>query len=319
MAKKEWVKLIDDNGNYFLYSEETGEVLQGEELEKCTVTTIEDKKKQMYAIEKTHYEKNDTEKFFWYLWSSKENSISDLTPSQLTTLMYLCTFMDYDNYLKLNYKTFFKREDFDRVLNLKQTEVYKFYNMLMSKNILMQKTDVKTNKLKYKINPNIFYRGNFDSKKVNPNNISAVRIYHNIVKQLYKSKTSNKRLGYLFKLIPYVHREINVLCNNPFEKDEGKIKCLTLSNICDILNYSTNHQSNLFKELSKITFSRKEWDIVWKENVFKKLPMHDIGQSKSNSKQSKSKQIMFGINPLLFYAGTVKDRIDISKQYCITN
>lgn len=307
MAKEVWTKIRDEDGNTLLYSNETGEVIRGNDLGDYKVLSLDTIKKQKYAVEKKRYEKNDSEKFFWYIYDSNNTALSKLKTSHVTMLMYLCTFMNYQNYLKTNHKKYITRDDFETLLNIKQRESYNFYNTLINNNIItVEKTDDET---KLKLNENIFYKGKFDKNKVDAKTFSAIRIYNSVIQKLYSNRVCKKRMGYFYKLIPYVHETNNLLCKNKYETNKNKIQGLTLNDICEILNYSKSNTLKLKRILSNITFIHN--DI--KQCVFKQLDYS------ADSKQSKSKQIMFGINPLLFYAGTVMDRIDISNQYCITN
>lgn len=254
-------------------------------------------KKRKEIIEKKRYEKNDTEKFFWYIYDSNNTALSNLKTSHIAMLMYLCTFMNYDNYLKANSKTYITRKDFEYLLKIKRAESYNFYNALVDNNIITVEKAEKETRLK--VNVNIFYKGKFNKNKVDAKIFSAIRIYNSVIQKLYNSEHSKNKIGYMYKLITVSHETTNILCTNKFEIDVSKIKKISRIELSNIFNYSISNISKLIEELSNITFTHNGYE----QQLLKKFN-GDLG-------------LVYAVNPLMFYAGTVKDRINISNKFVI--
>lgn len=243
------------------------------------------------------YQKLDEHKFFWYIFDEYNTSIYNLSNSHITMLMYLCTYLDYDtNYLKLNRLTYMSKSDLQNVLEVNQMGFYRFYNALVDNNILTEVKAEKDTTSKLKINPNIFRKGTLAFNEIDRVTYLVIKIYNKVTRLLYNSDISKKRLGYLFRLIPYLNKDTNALCSNPFEQQENKLKYLTSNDICKILRYSTSNKSKLIKELLNIEVIHNDN----KQKIFKK----------DNN--------VFYINPFLFNLfSDLEKRDEISKKFII--
>ena len=67
-----------------------------------------------------------------------------------------------------------------------------------------------------------------------------------------QSKHTN--LGYIFKLIPYVNCEYNIICHNPLEKDLDLIEPMTVGEFCEAIGYDKTNASRLIKIYNEIIF-----------------------------------------------------------------
>ena len=72
-----------------------------------------------------------------------------------------------------------------------------------------------------------------------------------------KNVRDHTKLAYIFKIIPYVNRKTNIVCYNPEELDDKKIKPMSIGDFCDVIGYNRNQASRLFKELLKFTVKEK--------------------------------------------------------------
>lgn len=152
--------------------------------------------------------------------------------------LYLCTFMNYKNYLEYGNakgegKLMIKNDLFE-VLNLSRKETYNTIDYLVKNNL------IKYDELGYIIvNENISKRGKL-TKKSN----EIVRIFDDYIKKLYEESLpkEHKKLGLLIKLLPYVHFSLNVICENPNEEKEELIKPYNLTQITKLLGYSSTQR-----------------------------------------------------------------------------
>lgn len=309
MATK-WKKIVDENGNILYLNALTGEVFSEQELEDVYIETSSQrearkeyfKKKQETEIENYFMKEEYSEygNFFWYLYRKNKLELECLTPIHTFRLMYLVTYMTYDGYLKVNKRRYCSKNDLQKILKLKDTEFKNFYNAVIKNNILI--VEENENGIRYKINPDIFSKGELNNElceKLNNKDLSIIRIYQDITRKLYETAKHNsyKRLGYLFQLIPYINKEYNLICINPEETDLEKVRPMELSDVCKLIGYSARNQSILLKELLKITFTDKGT----KYSVFTYV---------MSTVDDKPVVKMF-INPSLYYAGSCKERVEL--------
>lgn len=145
-----------------------------------------------------------------------ENPFFDLKPETVTKLIMLCSYLNYDNSFMLTQRTPMRKSDVQSVLKVSRSTAYNFYKEVAPKYI----NDV--NGQLFLSDNTIFIKGKIN----NPNYKHYQQFYVDSVRRLYNS-TPNKhhaQLGYIFKLLPYINIEFNILCHNPFEEQINQIK-----------------------------------------------------------------------------------------------
>ena len=175
------------------------------------------------------------------------NSLNLDLPS-ISRIIYLSTYLSYNSKeegLLVIHQEGKKdipmtRKMMQKKLKLKDATFENFLSDVRKSELLFSVGD------KYYINPQYISKG-----ECKFNNKEYTRIYIDKVRYLYEySKVSqHKQLSYVFQLIPYLHYQLNVVCHNPNETDKMKIKRMTLTEICDLLNVSVSYKSTLKKNL----------------------------------------------------------------------
>jgi hypothetical protein len=141
-------------------------------------------------------------------------------------LLYLQTYIDYEGTLvnaTLEKKPMSKH-DIQAVLGLQKTAFYDFYNAMIEHAIIFEEGRV------YRINPDYHFRGTTDNSYV-------IKSFTTKVRELYTGRNANK-LGFIYKLLPYVHLETNTICANPYEKSVENIHQLSKSQIAVLTGVS---------------------------------------------------------------------------------
>jgi hypothetical protein len=148
----------------------------------------------------------------------------EITEFDISKLFYLATFINYKGCLNMN------RNELQKILLLSRKNFDLFYNKMIKNNIFTIK-----NKIIY-INKKYFIKGNI--AKIN-DKIDYTRMYVNSIRYLYNHIPirSHSKLGNYFKLIPYIHRQRNILCKNPSSEYED-IKPMELKDLKEILGYT---------------------------------------------------------------------------------
>lgn len=122
------------------------------------------------------------------------------------------------------------------------------------------------------------------------------KIYRSFIRRLYKEDVSNTRyLGYIFKLLPYINIEYNIICKNPFEKDIDAIQPIYLSEFASIIGYNKSQISRLKKIYNKVRFN---------VGTEKQRFISFIGNGLDDDS-------VICINPRILYSGTDIDKVMI--------
>jgi hypothetical protein len=184
--------------------------------------------------------------FIFVLFNYCNNIIDvDLKQDDIVKLFYLATYVDYKGYI-IYKKSKITRKVLKNILNIHKNKLYKFYNKMIKLKIII--LDENNN---LKLSNDIFIKGKIDKKYKKIHDYS--RLYINSIRFLYENvpDISHKGLGSYFKMIPYIHRQNNVLCHNP-ECLLENIKLMRLSELKEILNYTEKGVSKLIKRLFKV-------------------------------------------------------------------
>ncbi len=200
--------------------------------------------------------------FTWVFYLNNELLFNSDTISKanVSRLMMLATYMNYDNSLVLDdvvsekvirFKgavEYMSKKDIQRVLNLKAGTFKQFFKEVTDAEILIEKDD------KFYLSKMHFYRGEIDSKR---DEIACgyTRMFVNTVRQIYNSMKTSKHnlLSYVFQLIPCVHYSTNFICKN-VASSYTSIEYMNIEDICNFLRLSTDKKNmrKLKKELMSI-------------------------------------------------------------------
>lgn len=178
--------------------------------------------------------------------------------------LYICTYMNYKNYIELGNSKgdnkLAKKKDIQEILNLKDPQFYETYNYLSDHKMILDDEGY------IKINPDFCNKG-----KLIKNN-GVVRMFNNSIQYLYEQSNTKEhnKIGMLIKLLPYVHFNTNILCENPMEENEKLIKPLKQKKILEILDITKPTVSSLLnltildnKEFAFIKFSNGAFKNVY--------------------------------------------------------
>lgn len=80
------------------------------------------------------------------------------------------------------------------------------------------------------------------------------RIFIDEIRRVYNSVpiSEHRNLGYIFSLLPFLHKELNIICHNPLEKEWKLVEPLTPIEICGLLGYNTTNASRFVKDALKM-------------------------------------------------------------------
>lgn len=261
---------------YFL-NELTGEIV--EVYEGDSVRIIKDKHKNIIENKKYIKKLDDNMKLYNDFYGGFVFSIfkyhnlildnfKDINESDITRLFYIATFVDYNGYLIFDGNKVVKN-DLKLKIKLTKSYFYQFFMKMIKSGLLLEDDDNFI-----KVNRKYFYKGEIDKKLFK--SYSFTRVYINTIRYLYENINSNdcKYLGYLFKMIPYIHYETNILCWNP-DCNYKDIDVILTGDLPELLNSHNNTVKNMINGLLKIKLKNKKTAITFiKNNVNdNKLPI----------------------------------------------
>lgn len=149
-------------------------------------------------------------------------------------LMYLSSYLNYENVLMVNQRNKMTKSNMKELLMLSRNQFSKFFNLIIEKEILIEE---KNDKQKYyKLNENIFKKGEITTDSM------KTKMYINSVRFLYENTNTrmHSNLAIVFQLIPYVHKELNIICKNPYTDNRELINPFNINDICNALNINTD-------------------------------------------------------------------------------
>lgn len=246
---------------------DTGELMEIYEGDKLRII----RKEQEEAIKKSLHTKelnkeleewnNELGGFVFILFKYGDillKEYPDISPEDISKLFYLATYVDYEGFLVYD-NSYLTRKEMNELLKIHINNFDVFFNKMKKLNIFI------LDKNRVKINKEFFYKGEID--KEIKEYYDYTRMYLNSIRYLFEnvSQRKHKQLGNYFKLIPYIHRQINVLCWNPDSNPED-IKLMRAKELQDILGIHRNTIRNFINEMVSVKLNNGESIIAFIKN-----------------------------------------------------
>ena len=246
------------NGETFAVQRNTGEVFGAHLqyiIDGSVIYTPEQreylrKKYDQKAKKEAVYTRTKGKKFFW---TAAEQDYSGLDPAHMTRLIYLATYLNFEGCLVRHYPTQpITKAMLPDVLNISRSAAHEFYRAVIDKYLFDNEGILYMPK-------EFCFRGEMRG------NAKWHKFFIAAVRELYRKTpaTQHKRLGYVFKLLPYINREYNAICWNPDEQDMGKIEWMSLDDFCKLNGYSINQRARLLNEYKRLTFPTEDGEQVF--------------------------------------------------------
>lgn len=237
----------------------TGEMVEGMLITK---EEFEEKAEKQKNKEEGYFRKNKNDELFMFIdenyGSFYFNNYTKLLKALnndsalLFRFLYLCTFADYDNYLKFGefkngvHHKYMEESDFKEVFGLSRRALINLKSTLLECKLIKIFDDGKI-----MINSNFYSRGKLKDNDM----LNSSRVFDNGIRELYLKSNAreHKKIGFIVLLLPYLNKYHNILCKRPFEEDIKRINPLTIVDICSILDYDESNKDRLKKILQSIT------------------------------------------------------------------
>lgn len=200
--------------------------------------------------------------FVWVFYFNNQLIFNSGTISKanISRLMMLATYMNYDNALALDRASsdkvirfkgaveYMSKKDIQRVLKLEKGTYKRFFAEVTGAGILFE------NDGRFYLSRTHFYKGEIDSKR-SEIECKYTRMFVDTVRQIYNSMKTSKHnlLSYVFQLIPCIHYSTNYLCKD-VASPYTSIDYMNIEDICTFLGLSTDKKNmrRLKKDLMSI-------------------------------------------------------------------
>lgn len=287
-------RVVDSEGNISYLDPSTRQAVDvGEEVYIQTYAQREQARRYFAEAQRRKSLRDEYGEFVWSLYNISEEMFPALDGSDITRLIYLATYTGYDGRLVGTDGNLLDRNHIEQLMRISAKEYGRFWETMTTNNMLVE-TDSGVF-----INADMFRRGSLANSKGKPQipeGKNFIRVFVDGVRSLYRSATprSHKQLSYLFRALPYVNREYNLICFNPSETDIDYVEPMNVGDFCELVGYRRSNASRLVKALMQPTFEIRRGGQKVSANAIHFVVSASIGRETWE---------MY-VNPMVFYAGT---------------
>lgn len=195
--------------------------------------------------------------FVFFIFEHIQDLSNILSDSDLVRFLYLGTYTKKDGILKFDNSNIITKENIKKILRLKDEAFRLFWNNIINNKLICEEDN------KILINLFYFYRGkekdyyNMTNRKFGDN---FTRLYIEATRNLYENTNIRKikKLAIIYKLLPFVNWQTNILCKNPKEINKYKIEPLTILDISNYLKYDKTHLARFRKEIHEFKYNNND-------------------------------------------------------------
>ncbi len=242
----------DDAGRNYAVSIATGEVTDAITITLpagSTVRTPEQQKAykeyQEKQRKKKYYRRKIMDELGYFYFVLCENQLGRLSVATAARLIYLCSFLDYENHFVLSQRRQMRKSDLPSVLGLSTGATFNFWREVNPIYVVEDSGGLLL------AGDSDIIRGEIRDKKS-----SYKRFYIDAIRKLYEQTpaTKHKHLGYVYSVLPFISREFNIICWNPEEDNLNKVQAMSIEDFCRIIGYDEHDAKKLIEIYKKITF-----------------------------------------------------------------
>lgn len=141
-------------------------------------------------------------------------------------LLYLQCFINYNGVLvkPTHDKEPMTKADIMEVIGLQKSAFYEFFNAMIYNEVIHEESG------QYRINSEYHFKGKTDNQFV-------IKSFTAKIRKLFNGRNA-KKLGFIYKLLPYIHFETNTVCSNPYDNNVDNIRQLSKGDIASLTGVS---------------------------------------------------------------------------------
>lgn len=246
--------------NLFIINEDTGEIKTSRKLKDTDEVKIRSKEQQDYLKNKTDLGKMESDLGGFYMLYYNEKLFDGLiSDTHIARVIYLATFVEYDTNKLVFYENgqrnkSFTEKDIKELLGIKKVQTYNDFKKEVLDSGIMTIT-----------NNGIYMSKKYFNKGKDKSSSYFMKMYIDTIRQLYKQTDTrqHKTLGYLFRLIPFIDYEFNIITRYP-HTEQALEHLMVKKDIADLLNVDLNTYKKIEQQLLKlvITFRGKTYPLL---------------------------------------------------------
>lgn len=232
--------------------EETGEILS-----LTTITSDQRKARQANFEKKQQKDAADEEIkqirkrygiFVWLLYNTNQVLDWGIKDEDIAKLIFISTYMNYDNRLMSSPDKVMNDRSMRELLKVSDRTFERFIKSITEAKILFIDS-----KGCYCLNEELFLRGKLENKDYD-HSVSIMKLYANGIRKLYQDAKiyDHRLLAYLFRAIPFVNINYNMLCHNSQQTVLKLVKPMLFSEFCEKIGYSKENERRLKNKLKKL-------------------------------------------------------------------
>lgn len=166
------------------------------------------------------------ESFFFSVMERMHYVTSVLTPAQCGYLLVLTSHVNFDGLLVRSEKdsTPMTPTEMQNALNLPKSKRSTFTDFL---DACLNHGIIKREESGYYVEQGFHFRGKTGGERV-------ARTYITQLREMYKEVSAHD-IGLLYRLIPFIHVDSNILCENPNEKNENEIVKFNRKTLAEVI------------------------------------------------------------------------------------
>lgn len=163
-----------------------------------------------------------------------------LNQSDLARLMFIGTYTNYDGRLQYDNGRPMDRKSLESLLNMSRARFLEFFKKLTAEEII--RVDEEHGDIY--VNPSVFYRGEMKKSRYDLSEYQYTRLFRSTVRDLYNRYNGRtiKQLALVFAVLPFINFGFNVVCFNPEENNEERVKPMDLENLAALMSYKDTHK-----------------------------------------------------------------------------
>lgn len=232
----------------------------GQLYEVASFTTVEQQKGYEKAKQKEAVKLRSNSPFVLTEMDAFKGVLSTLTNKELGYFLILQTYIDYKNMIKItpDSKAPMSKKEIAEVLQIKSDKTLRsILKKLQELELLhMDKVELygKSHKA-YFISSDYCFRKGVGSEYSNKKTDNAVKVFLNSLQSVYADGNIQPAdIGFIYKVIPYIHYDSNMLTVNPNERDHSKVTFFSIDSLANEIGLSREETA---KKIASIVWDGK--------------------------------------------------------------
>lgn len=231
--------------------------------------------------------------FVWVIFDPKNPFFAGLSKPSVSRLMYLATFIGKDGVIENtnSYRTGrpLTQKEIAKHLRCEERTFWRFIRETKDAGILTSANGT------YCLNPKFFRKGVIKRGEVSDlleKEAVLVRLYIGAMRSLYELAVPDSVccLSYLFRMMPFVNCEHNIVCTNPSEEDVAFVQPMLMGDFANSVGYGLRNVARLRRTLGSLKFMTADGPVPAIQSVAVTA--------------EKPEQTFWRIDPRLYYGGS---------------